>query len=33
MFYGKLENGELDINGPLVPEGDPNCSDTPFLQW
>lgn len=33
MFYGKNENGELDIHGPLVPEGDPNCSDTPFLQW
>ena len=33
MYYAKLENGELDINGPLVPEGDPTCSDTPFLQW
>ena len=33
LYYGKLENGELDVDGPLVPEGDPNCSDTPFMQW
>lgn len=33
LFYAKNENGDLDIHGPLVTEDDPNCSDTPFLQW
>ena len=33
LYYAKNENGELDIHGPLVYEGDENCSDTPFLQW
>ena len=33
LYYSKLANGEIDRNGPLVPETDPRCSKVPFLQW
>lgn len=33
LYYAKLDNGELDRNGPLVTKDSPNCSNVPFLQW
>lgn len=33
VYYAKTKEGEIDLNGPLVPEWDENKSDVPFLQW
>jgi hypothetical protein len=33
LYYSKLDNGEIDRNGPLVSESDPKCSKVPFMQW
>lgn len=33
LYYSKLDNGQIDRNGPLVTENDPKCSKVPFLQW